>query len=43
MKGVSIALACQAFGVSETCFRYSPKCGEENEMIGLLPVSWTAG
>lgn len=25
MKGVSIALACRAFGVSETCFRYSPK------------------
>src|SRR5690606_11589717 len=23
-KGVSIALACRAFGVSETCFRYSP-------------------
>lgn len=30
-KGVSIALACRAFGVSETCFRYSPKRDEENE------------
>ncbi|SIT26051.1 hypothetical protein SAMN05421774_1321, partial [Gemmobacter megaterium] len=25
-KGVSIALACRAFGVSETCFRYSRLC-----------------
>ena len=24
-RGVSIALACRAFDVSETCFRYSPK------------------
>jgi len=31
MKGVSIALACQAFGISETCYRYSPKMDEENE------------
>ena len=29
-KGVSIALACRAFGVSETCFRYSPKRDDEN-------------
>ncbi len=29
-RGVSIALACRAFGVSETCFRYSPKRDEEN-------------
>ena len=36
-KGVGIALACRAFGVSETYFRYSPKRDEENEMIaGLL-------
>ena len=31
MKGVSIALACRAFGVSETCYRYSPKLDDENE------------
>jgi hypothetical protein len=24
-RRVSIALACRAFGVSETCYRYSPK------------------
>lgn len=35
-KGVSIALACRAFGVSETCFRYSPKRNAENEFIAAL-------
>ena len=37
-QGVSIALACQTFGVSETCFRYSPKLGDENERIADLLV-----
>jgi putative transposase len=40
-KGVSIALACRAFGVSETCFRYSPKRDDENEMIADLLVGLT--
>ena len=40
-KGVSIALACRAFGVSETCFRYSPRRDEENEMIADLLVGLT--
>lgn len=31
--GVSIALACRTFGVSETCFRYQPKLSSENEEI----------
>ena len=35
-KGVSIALACRAFGVSETCFRHSPKRRAENETIADL-------
>ena len=35
-KGISIALACRTFGVSETCFRYSPKRDDENEMIADL-------
>ncbi len=35
-KGVSIALACRAFEVSETCFRYSPKRCAENEVIADL-------
>jgi hypothetical protein len=32
-RGVSIALACRAFGVSETCYRYSAKLKAENEVI----------
>lgn len=40
-KGVSIALACRAFGVSETCFRYSLKRDDENEMIADLLVGLT--
>jgi putative transposase len=40
-KGVIIALACRAFGVSETCFRYSAKRDDENEMIADLLVGLT--
>lgn len=40
-KGVSIALAYRAFGVSETCFRFSPKRDDENEMIADLLVGLT--
>ncbi|WP_417255182.1 IS3 family transposase [Celeribacter sp.] len=32
-NGVSIALACRAFGISETCYRYSPILSDENEEI----------
>lgn len=39
--GVSIALACRAFGVSEACFRYSPKRNEENDRIADLLVGLT--
>jgi hypothetical protein len=35
-RGVSIALACRAFGVSETCYLYSPKLKDENEVIADL-------
>jgi putative transposase len=35
-SGVSIALACRTFGVSETCYRYSPRLSDENEMIADL-------
>ena len=31
--GVSIALACRTFQISETCFRYSPILSDENEEI----------
>jgi putative transposase len=40
-RGVSIALACRTFGVSETCYRYSRKMGGENEEIADLLVGLT--
>ncbi len=35
-RGVSIALACRAFGVSKTCYRYSPLLSDENDLIADL-------
>ncbi|WP_152602020.1 IS3 family transposase, partial [Burkholderia paludis] len=32
-RGVSIRLACEAFGVSQTCYRYERKRNAENEQI----------
>jgi putative transposase len=32
-KGVGIGLACRAFGISETCYRYQPKRSDENTVI----------
>jgi len=40
-KGISIALACRTFCVSETCYRYTPKLDQENERIADLLVSVT--
>ena len=40
-RGVSIALACRTFGVSETCYRYGPKLKVENEEIADLLVGLT--
>jgi hypothetical protein len=40
-EALSIALACRTFGVSETCYRYSPKLGDENEEIADLLVGLT--
>ena len=40
-RGASIALACRAFGVSETCYRYGPKLHAENEEIADLLVGLT--
>ena len=40
-RGVSVALACRTFGVSETCYRYSPRLSDENERIGGLLVGLT--
>jgi len=35
-KGMSIRLACQSFGLSETCYRYQAKLSSENAII----VDW---
>jgi putative transposase len=40
-RGVSIALACRTFGVSETCYRYAPELAGENEEIADLLVGLT--
>ena len=40
-RGVSIAVACRTFGVSETCYRYSPLLSDENEQIADLLVGLT--
>jgi putative transposase len=32
-RGLSVRLACQAFGISETCYRYQPKLSDENAAI----------
>ena len=40
-KGVSVALACRTFGVSETCYRYAPKLSDENERIAELLIGLT--
>ncbi|MFD1229451.1 IS3 family transposase, partial [Pseudochrobactrum kiredjianiae] len=39
---VSIACACRAFEVSETCYRYSPLLRHENEEIADLLIGLTA-
>jgi len=38
-RGVSIALACRAFGGREIC--YSPKLNDENEVIVVLLTGLT--
>ena len=35
-KGISIALACRTFGLSETCYRYTRKLNDENVRIADL-------
>ena len=40
-RGASIALACRAFGVSETCYRYGPKLRAENDEIADLLTGLT--
>ncbi len=33
VHGVSVALACRTFQISETCYQYSPTLNDENEEI----------
>lgn len=40
-RGARVALACRAFEVSETCYRYGPKLRGENEEIADLLVGLT--
>jgi putative transposase len=40
-QGVGIALACRTFGVSESCYRYSPRLGGENAEIADLLIGLT--
>lgn len=40
-RGANIALACRAFGVSETRYRYGPKLRAENEEIADLLTGLT--
>jgi putative transposase len=47
-RKVGIALACRTFGVSETCYRYSPKLKGENDesadlLVGLTEAGKTWG
>ena len=32
-QGVPIRLACRAFGISETCYRYQAKLSDDNALI----------
>lgn len=41
VRGVSIRLACRAFGISESCYRYERKLCDENELIAGWFVSLT--
>ena len=43
LHGVSIALACRTFEVSETCYRYSAKLNDENEQIADLLIGKRQG
>ena len=40
-RSASIALACRAFNISETYYRYQPKLSEENELIADWLVALT--
>ena len=41
VKAMSIRLVCEAFGISESCYRYQAKLTEENTVIadGLIKLT----
>jgi len=39
--GISIALACRTFSISETCYRYVRKLSDENDVIADWLVKLT--
>ena len=41
-RQVSVALACRAFGISQTCYRYGPKLKADNDEIADLLLGLTA-
>jgi putative transposase len=38
--GASIQLACQAFRISQACYRYQAKHQAENDVIRLHATQW---
>ena len=42
-KGASVRLACEAFGISQTCYRYQAKLNNDNALIAewLLRLTYT--
>ncbi len=41
-RGVTIRLACKAFRISESCYRYEAKLSEENDVIAEWLIRLTA-
>jgi putative transposase len=41
-KGISIRLACDAFGISQTCYRYEAKLSSQNSEIADWLIRLTA-
>ena len=40
-KGITIKLACQAFRISEMCYRYEAKLSDENQEIAQMLIDLT--
>lgn len=38
---ISIRLACKAFGISETCYRYQAKLSDDNALIAEQLIELT--